>query len=942
MPPAEKTPVDNENEEVDSPGNTHTIREGNSSFSGGFEHRMGPRRDEDSSGLDNGDSSHGHTTSDQNETNAAGETGEDQSIELQFVPPDQRSGQTGDLLLAAVVEPEIEDDTEAAEALRANSRVKVGKVSKAARGINAQTVRKLVKRASLRGYGMKRGKPPRVPPGLSAGPQHHHLMMRDGDDNQIYSLEEGEEESDGEDNDASATSPADIPAMVSTPTNRKNSEGSGEDKIKMQGKTHQQHSSFDLGDPSSKQTISQVSLDPDATIIEDDIDIPQEVVADTREVGRKLMGAIDPHNMLQDRRWRKKKKDGKKERKSYVKGKVIDGRHELYALSIAVMLGVRTSIARTNTIISSSDGAERKIVSPQDFMAEEKYEFAPKGSATTPPHKLSHTFKFKDYAPVAFAYLRRMFGVNEFDFLLSVCGNANFIEFISNAKSGQFFFYSSDGKYMIKTMTNSESKFLRRILPHYFRHCTENPNTLLTKFYGMYRVKLYHLRRNVKFVIMNSVYYTDKSIQTFYDLKGSEIGRSAKPGQDVLKDNDLRKKIKENAFSFCPKSRLRFRAQIEADCNFLRKMQIMDYSMLIGIHHIPPKKLNQRRGSIADTGFKISEHRVQRRSSRAFLMDADPGVDSTNKSTRSFGSDGTSSRNPESVFDSGSTHDSTKHLIRDIRENAYSNSNFEFVGLLEDEDDCSYLEGSEQYNKDFASKIHAYKQHPKYKDIEKKKEQTIEQIYWPFHRFFDINGHRRMEPKQCLHCQEYPCVCEGVSDLIKAWNIPEFVPPLSNRKDGGIMMDTSHLTTPMLFECEQGKMAYEGKIYYMGIIDILQQYNARKRAETRYRRIEVKGKAEPSCVSPDDYAERFILFFDEYSQKAFPKTYREDESTGSEVVRKDANSSSLKKNEPLIAKEISNSLNSSMGSAKITPEDSKDVPSALKSADKPRGKYAVM
>jgi hypothetical protein len=88
--------------------------------------------------------------------------------------------------------------------------------------------------------------------------------------------------------------------------------------------------------------------------------------------------------------------------------------------------------------------------------------FEIQGSPTTPPHKLSHTFKFKDYAPVAFAYLRRLFGVNEFDFLLSVCGNANFIEFISNAKSGQFFFYSSDGKYMIKTMTNSESKFLRR------------------------------------------------------------------------------------------------------------------------------------------------------------------------------------------------------------------------------------------------------------------------------------------------------------------------------------------------------------------------------------------------------------------------------------------------------------------------------------------------
>ncbi len=51
------------------------------------------------------------------------------------------------------------------------------------------------------------------------------------------------------------------------------------------------------------------------------------------------------------------------------------------------------------------------------------------GSEITPPHQLNHTFKFKDYSPLAFAYLRRMFGVNEYEFLLSVCGNANYIEF---------------------------------------------------------------------------------------------------------------------------------------------------------------------------------------------------------------------------------------------------------------------------------------------------------------------------------------------------------------------------------------------------------------------------------------------------------------------------------------------------------------------------------
>jgi 1-phosphatidylinositol-4-phosphate 5-kinase len=169
---------------------------------------------------------------------------------------------------------------------------------------------------------------------------------------------------------------------------------------------------------------------------------------------------VDTHDLLKLLRWRRKANATDKKPKSYVKGKVIDNEHELYTLSIAVMIGVRTSISRTNTELSSGPG--HRWIRPLDFIAAEKYEFRPKGGSLTPPHMLAHTFKFKDYAPVAFAYLRKMYGVNEFDFLLSVCGNANFIEFISNAKSGQFFFYSNDGRYMIKTMTNAESKYLRR------------------------------------------------------------------------------------------------------------------------------------------------------------------------------------------------------------------------------------------------------------------------------------------------------------------------------------------------------------------------------------------------------------------------------------------------------------------------------------------------
>jgi 1-phosphatidylinositol-4-phosphate 5-kinase len=63
-----------------------------------------------------------------------------------------------------------------------------------------------------------------------------------------------------------------------------------------------------------------------------------------------------------------------------VKGKVIDGQHELYTLSIAVMLGLRTSIKNTNKLLSAGDldvGGKRRWLDSDDFMSVEKYVFRP-------------------------------------------------------------------------------------------------------------------------------------------------------------------------------------------------------------------------------------------------------------------------------------------------------------------------------------------------------------------------------------------------------------------------------------------------------------------------------------------------------------------------------------------------------------------------------------
>ena len=169
-----------------------------------------------------------------------------------------------------------------------------------------------------------------------------------------------------------------------------------------------------------------------------------------------------------------------------IKGKVIDGVHELYTLTAGMMLGIRVAIGHQSRPATT----DADLLRVEDFTFAEKINFPARGNNKppyfTPPHSLVHTFKFKSYAPKVFKRLREYFSIDSANYMLSVCGNYNYLEFISNSKSGQFFFYSHDGKYMIKTQTKEEVNFMKRILPHYFKFVTENPHTMLVRLLGVW------------------------------------------------------------------------------------------------------------------------------------------------------------------------------------------------------------------------------------------------------------------------------------------------------------------------------------------------------------------------------------------------------------------------------------------------------------------------
>uniref|UniRef100_A0A5B7APR2 Phosphatidylinositol 4-phosphate 5-kinase n=1 Tax=Davidia involucrata TaxID=16924 RepID=A0A5B7APR2_DAVIN len=261
-------------------------------------------------------------------------------------------------------------------------------------------------------------------------------------------------------------------------------------------------------------------------------------------------------------------------------GETISKGHKNYELMLNLQLGIRHSVGRSAPATSLNLKASA-------FDPKEKVwtKFPPEGSKYTPPHQ-SCDFRWKDYCPLVFRTLRKLFKVDPADYMLSICGNDALRELSSPGKSGSFFYLTNDDKYMIKTMKKAEVKVLIRMLPAYFSHVRAFENTLVTKFYGLHCVKLTGAaQKKVRFVIMGNLFCTEYPIHRRFDLKGSSHGRTTdKPEAEIdatttLKDLDLNFIFRLQKVWF-----QEFCRQVDRDCDFLEQERIMDYSLLVGLH----------------------------------------------------------------------------------------------------------------------------------------------------------------------------------------------------------------------------------------------------------------------------------------------------------------------------------------------------------------------
>ncbi|KAI4348604.1 hypothetical protein L6164_009311 [Bauhinia variegata] len=268
-------------------------------------------------------------------------------------------------------------------------------------------------------------------------------------------------------------------------------------------------------------------------------------------------------------------------RKTKRQGETICKGHKNYELMLNLQLGIRHSVGRPAPTASLD-------LKPSAFDPKEKVwtRFPPEGSKYTPPHPSSE-FKWKDYCPVVFRTLRKLFKVDAADYMLSICGNDALRELCSPGKSGSFFYLTNDDRYMIKTMKKNEAKALIRMLPAYYNHFRSFENTMVTKFYGLHCVKLSTgpTQKKVRFIIMGNLFCSEYTIHRRYDLKGSSLGRITDKPETEINDTTILKDLDLNFLFKLQKSWfLEFCRQLDRDCELLEQEGIMDYSLLVGIH----------------------------------------------------------------------------------------------------------------------------------------------------------------------------------------------------------------------------------------------------------------------------------------------------------------------------------------------------------------------
>ncbi|KAJ3222078.1 1-phosphatidylinositol-3-phosphate 5-kinase [Clydaea vesicula] len=189
-----------------------------------------------------------------------------------------------------------------------------------------------------------------------------------------------------------------------------------------------------------------------------------------------------------------------------------------------------------------------------------------------------------------------------FDALRRNCGcDETFVESLTRCqawqamggKSGSSFLKTRDDRLVLKELSKLEMDAFLKFAPVYFEYMSQalfhELPTVLAKIFGVYRIGFKNsvtgnsLKLDV--LVMENLFY-ERKISRIFDLKGSIRNRHVQSTgklNEVLMDVNLVELIYESPLFIREHSKRLLRASVWNDTLFLSKLNVMDYSLLVGI-----------------------------------------------------------------------------------------------------------------------------------------------------------------------------------------------------------------------------------------------------------------------------------------------------------------------------------------------------------------------
>ena len=186
-----------------------------------------------------------------------------------------------------------------------------------------------------------------------------------------------------------------------------------------------------------------------------------------------------------------------------------------------------------------------------------------------------------------------IYGINPETLKAHIC-HGELKELVNPSSSGSLLYLTSDSTYLVKTVRDYDAKFIQnRFLQEYYQHVQRRPDTFLSKLFGVFGYIPYLSKQRgitvdsftLRFAVVANFIPINLEIHEKYDLKGSSYRRDADINERLkssttFKDNDFRD-LHAAGFKVSSQIYRHLREVLTQDVDFLERLNIMDYSLLL-------------------------------------------------------------------------------------------------------------------------------------------------------------------------------------------------------------------------------------------------------------------------------------------------------------------------------------------------------------------------